>query len=79
MRTAEEILRERVYIAKDDTEDVHDSLSNVTEAMIKFAKIHVQAALIAASENTFIDCDDDNNIIVDKSSILNAYSLDLIK
>jgi len=52
--TAEEFLNQRVYITQDDIEDVHDSVSAVTEAMIDFAKMHVEAALKEASESTLL-------------------------
>ena len=51
----------------------------ITHTMIEFAKLHVEAALKAASENVFTDCDEDNNIIADKGSILKAYPLENIK
>jgi len=50
METAEEYLKEKVYITDDGIEDVHDSLSSVAEAMRNFAKMHVEAALKKASE-----------------------------
>jgi hypothetical protein len=40
--TAEEILNEKVYITQDDIKDVHDSVSTVIDAMIQFAKLHVE-------------------------------------
>jgi hypothetical protein len=43
--TAEEILKDKVYITQDGIEDVHDSLSTVADVMIEFAKLHVEAAL----------------------------------
>ena len=46
---------------------------NLETIMIEFAKMHVKAALKAAAENVFTDCDEDNNIIADKGSILTAY------
>lgn len=54
-----------------------------TEMMIEFAKLHVEAALKAASENATAtnkakfkgDC----NPQVDENSILNSYPLDKIK
>lgn len=55
--------------------------------MIEFAKLHVQQALKAASEKAEIATEYDNpfnlsmghSYIVDRDSILNAYSLDNIK
>ena len=56
------------------------------ELAIEFAKLHVQAALQAASEkaetrlNTNYSLDSDNwDYSVDSSSILNSYPLDKIK
>jgi hypothetical protein len=43
--TAEEFLKDKVYITKDDIKDVHDSLITVTNTMIEFAKLHVEAAI----------------------------------
>ena len=45
--TAREYLKACVYVAQDmdenDEPDVHDSLYEVSEAMIAFAKLHVEA------------------------------------
>ena len=50
------------------------------EAMIKFAKLHVEAALKVASENASVYADEGGySEFVDESSILNAYPLDNIK
>ena len=63
-----------------------NNFKNNTEAMIEFAKLHVQAALKEASKNA--KCSDDaivdlgHTIIdayVEKDSILNAYPLTNIK
>lgn len=51
---------------------------SIATFMIEFAKLHVQAALKAASENVEID----GNIPEDwinKNSIINAYPIDNIK
>lgn len=51
------------------------------DLMIEFAKLHVEAALKAASENAetrYIPYTDDEYEI-DKNSILNSYPLDNIK
>lgn len=42
---AKNLLNKRVYITQDDIEDVHDSVSNVIDVMVEFAKLHVEAAL----------------------------------
>lgn len=64
---------------------------NIKQAMIEFAKLHVEAALKAASEKVIMldineDChieDDEGNYpdfyVIDKTSILTAYPLDQIK
>jgi hypothetical protein len=51
------------------------------EKMIEFAKLHVEAALTEASENadTIYRGYSFGDYIVDKDSILNAYSLENIK
>ena len=52
------------------------------EAMIEFAKLHVEAALKAASENSELEGDEESNfdyICINKQSILNAYPLENIK
>ena len=53
---------------------------DVKTAMIEFAKIHVEAALKAASEQAYVELDEhDLSCSLDKNSILNAYSLENIK
>ena len=44
-KAAKNLLNKRVYIIQDDIEDVHDSVSNVIDVMIEFAKFHVEVAL----------------------------------
>ena len=67
----------------------------INNAMIEFAKYHVEKALKEASEKAFVEyidlntdeifdytdviTDDDVEANVNKDSILNAYPLDLIK
>ena len=81
--TAEEFLKEKCYITKEDVEDIHDSLLNVKDAMIKFAKIHVEAALKEAFLNSEMRVSENDTtevtITVSKDSILNAYPLENIK
>ena len=86
--TAEEFLEQ--YLRGDR---VHDDINRVVdeddaiEAMIEFAKLHVEAALKAASEKALMEEDwvwngeEENRVYtgVDKDSILNSYSLDKIK
>mgnify|MGYP003416922325 FL=1 len=59
---------------------------DIKDIMIEFAKLHVQEALRQASEKAETDYELDNPYdansayyIVNKDSILNAYSLDTIK
>ena len=81
--TAEEILNDRVYITQDGIEDVHDSISTVAEAMIEFAKLHVEAALkfaaIEATIETINKYSPEEQHIVNHDSILNSYSRKNIK
>lgn len=52
----------------------------VIKAMIEFAKLHVEAALKAASENVIVNnyCGE-GGVKINKYSILNAYPLTNIK
>ena len=72
--TAEEFLDNSDFPV-DKTEvwdlDIHD-------IMIKFAKLHVEAALKEASENVIID-GHPFEYELDKNSIINAYPLENIK
>jgi hypothetical protein len=59
-----------------------DLTSNFTEILIKFAKLHVEAALKTANEHVELEGDEGSDftgIYVNKDSILNAYSLENIK
>ncbi len=49
------------------------------EALIDFAKIHVELALKKASEEASLTSDSDMWSNVDKNSIINAYPLENIK
>jgi D-aminopeptidase len=55
------------------------SEEDVKKAMIEFAKLHVEQALKAASENVIVHDDAFKEAEVDKDSILNAYPLTNIK
>jgi hypothetical protein len=86
--SAKELLQNRVYITQDDVEDVHSSVGSVTDVMIEFAQLHVQAALKVASENATVTPIDHEEISegsfrpiwgVDDDSILNSYPLSNIK
>jgi len=68
---------------------IKDCTDTQLELMIEFAKLHVEAALKEASEKAEIVADDKQDFrlqacncldyLIDKDSILNAYSLTLIK
>lgn len=59
-------------------ENNHDSNIDIEDALIEFAKMHVETALYIASERA--DLTDNGRFpYVDKGSILNSYSLDNIK
>ena len=54
----------------------------ISEWMIEFTKLHVEAALRSAAENAGVNWNgagSDLDALVDKQSILNAYPLDNIK
>lgn len=84
IKTAEEFLRGKPF-----------SIESIHNNMIEFAKLHVEAALKAASENAYVEyidldtneifdytdviTDDNVGADVNKNSILNAYPLNLIK
>jgi hypothetical protein len=68
------------FLIINDDKDFRLSMSGryVSEMMIEFAKLHVEAALKEASEKA--DLTDNGRFpYVDKGSILNSYSLDNIK
>jgi hypothetical protein len=68
-QTAEEFLRGKPF-----------SIESIHSNMIQFAKLHVEAALKAASENAdTIHIRNTNDYEIDKESILNAYPLTNIK
>ena len=74
MITAKEFIQN--YIEENN----HDSNIDVEDALIEFAKLHVQAALEAAAIDAttkFIPFTDDEE--VDRDSIRNAYQLINIK
>ena len=86
-----------ILTGKETYEPEYSTVSkyDALEAMIEFAKLHVEAALKEASENCkfkiqshFNNNEEINNSIedcignlnvIDKNSILNAYPLNLIK
>ena len=84
MKTAEEFLIEKNYPLYNEFGGL--GMYYVKEAMIEFAKMHVQEALRLASVEAEVEHELSNPYdpnseyqIVNKDSILNAYPLDLIK
>ena len=89
--TAEEFFMEYLDVDCDFMESMREQLDKcsgfnfdiITDIMLEFAKLHVQAALEAASYNAEITWDALPVIgdfqIIDKDSILTAYPLENIK
>lgn len=82
MKTAEEFLKSKKYPSY--TSDGGYGTVYVTEAMVEFAKMHVEAALKTASEKIEFDIgeyisDGHWEREIDKDSILNSYPLSNIK
>ena len=84
MKTAEEFLIEKNYPLYNEFGGL--GMYYVKEAMIEFAKMHVQEALRLASVEAEVEHELSNPYdpnseyqIVNKDSILNAYSLENIK
>ena len=82
--TAEEFLKfHRITANEVIYNSVDEMCGTITDFMIEFAKLHVQAALDAASYNAEITWDALPVIgdfqIIDKDSILTAYPLENIK
>ena len=76
MITAKLILTgKETYDPEYPTVSKYDAL----EAMIEFAKLHVEAALKEASEEAYVEVLDYNDYEVNKQSILDAYPLENIK
>jgi hypothetical protein len=82
------ILTAEEFLIINDDKDFRLSMSGryVSEMMVAFAKVHVEAALKEASENAETEEGignpyDPNDIyyVVDKNSILNSYPLTNIK
>jgi hypothetical protein len=75
--TAEEFLRKNIdYVLSEN-----DCKEDVENAMIEFAKLHVEAALKAAvinGELTHIKYTE-NDYCIDEKSIINSYPLENIK
>lgn len=80
IQTAEEFLKSKVYITQDGIEDVHDSLSTVTDTMIEFAKLHVEAAIKECIESAPSGSSTDTVSFEDVFDALkDCYPLDNIK
>ena len=93
MKTAEKFLIKKNYPLYNEFGGL--GMYYVKEAMIEFAKMHVQEALKQASEKAFVEyidlntdeifdytdviTDDDVGVNVNKDSILKSYSLENIK
>ena len=81
--TAENLLRNQ--FCEGEFDEIMDCLNGSIEpslvtAMIEFAKLHVEAALIAALNSVeYADGNDSAVDDIDEESILNSYSLDNIK
>lgn len=84
--TTEELFKEYSYNISlaEGHYDYYVDKDDFKEALVKFAKLHVKAALESAAEKVIIEDDEyieDGHYtkIVDKQSILDAYPLDNIK
>lgn len=99
--TAEEFIPNYLDANSEFMESMREQMSklkgfnfdNIPDLMIEFAKLHVEAALKAASESALIretnykgswtsesiSIDDYTNAVVDKESILNSYQVTNIK
>ncbi len=74
--TAKEFLWNNILTQGDIEPYGHIPKIKIYEAMLEFAKLHVQEALKQASEKVQIT---DFGYAINKDSILNAYNLDDIK
>lgn len=85
--TAEELLNKHYFNIIIDIRETFVSPSNISEAMIEFAKIKVEEALICAAGKAMLSNDVYDYVEgvfspdewFDKESILNAYPLENIK
>lgn len=91
--TSVELINQKLYVTQDGKPfDVHDSVTNVADIMVEFAKYHVQKALESASK-THLSADNDERAFdkmgevvfsekakeYNENQLLTCYSLDLIK
>lgn len=82
--TAEEFVKEYLYITKDaeegEEESVHDSISNVVDLIISFAKGKCEEMQKAILNNANLYLNPDNNEWeIENDSIRNAYDINNIK
>lgn len=82
----EKIPTAKKFIEKYIEENNHDSNIDIEDALIEFAKLHVERALKEASEKAKLTSEVCEVLqehwfeeYIDKDSILNSYSLDNIK
>jgi hypothetical protein len=82
--TAEELIETSYFHLHLDTDSI--CLGSIRDAMIEFAKLHVEAALKEASENgqAFVNGNGEwisSNVtaFINKDSILNSYPLENIE
>jgi len=68
---AKEFIEKKLYITQDGVESVHDSLENVSDVMVDFAKIHVTKALIEAVNSL----QGENGAYQYANDILNCYPI----
>jgi hypothetical protein len=80
--TAEEFLDNRTETSKGLVDnEIYIPFDDAIEAIIEFAKLHVEQALKEASENAEMKWVrfTDHDYEIDKDSILNSYPLENIK
>ncbi len=72
--TAEELFNQ-IYMVPDGAEWTKDAKKVAIEVAKSLSKLHVEAALEAASEKAegYTEGAEDNDAFVDKDTILNAY------
>lgn len=75
LKTAEEFIKE------NRKNDFYGEISNTSELMIEFAKMHATEALKQASDKAvcYLNEHHPDEAFTDRQSILNAYPLDQIK
>lgn len=74
--TAKNFIKSGLYITKDGSNDVHDSVENVESLLIEFATYHVTKALEEAANNadfSVLPIKRGTEITIDVQSILKSY------